>query len=602
MRTTKGRILGCVLMTCFSAAAASNIPLGINYQGQLVDSTGASLANGDYALSFRIYSTDAPATNLLWGPELFDGGSGTGHKPPATLVNGQFNVILDLDTNGQSLVNALITQVSQSWYLEISISNNAPITPRQQMLSAPFALNTANSEKLAGYGWEAVFTPGNPATGVILASNKLASGSIIGSQIAAGTITGNQIAAGTITGNQIAAGTITSNQIAAATITSNQIAAATITANQIAPGTITGAQIASATITSSQMVLGTLLPAAVNVSAFSNTFWSVNGNAGTTPGILGTTDKRSLQIRVGNVAGIEYRPPDSPFGWYGGYLNLPNIIAASQAWKPTVVGTNVSGAVVAGGGAPSNPFTGGGAGDFMAVFDNDCTVSGGFGNKAGSNDNDPTDAAFATVGGGLFNAASGFCSTVPGGQGNQAGGSYSFAAGVNANAANNGSFVWSDSTGTATASAAVNDVTFRASGGFRFFTSTGVAGAQLAANATAWSVLSDRNAKKNSGPVDPALVLEKLASVPIFRWHYQWEPDDATPNIGPMAQDFKEAFYPGREDKSISTLEFDGVELAAIQGLNQKLREKEVQIHALERRLEALEKLLSAKEGPGKTR
>jgi len=32
-----------------------------------------------------------------------------------------------------------------------------------------------------------------------------------------------------------------------------------------------------------------------------------------------------------------------------------------------------------------------------------------------------------------------------------------------------------------------------------------------------------------------------------------------------MAQDFKAAFYPGRDHKSISTLEFDGVELAAIQ-------------------------------------
>jgi hypothetical protein len=31
---------------------------------------------------------------------------------------------------------------------------------------------------------------------------------------------------------------------------------------------------------------------------------------------------------------------------------------------------------------------------------------------------------------------------------------------------------------------------------------------------------------------------------------------------------------PGRDDKSISTLEFDGVELAAIQGRNQKLEEQ----------------------------
>jgi len=40
-----------------------------------------------------------------------------------------------------------------------------------------------------------------------------------------------------------------------------------------------------------------------------------------------------------------------------------------------------------------------------------------------------------------------------------------------------------------------------------------------------------------------------------------------------MAQDFKAAFYPGRDNKCITTLEFDGVELAAIKGLNQKLEE-----------------------------
>jgi len=38
-----------------------------------------------------------------------------------------------------------------------------------------------------------------------------------------------------------------------------------------------------------------------------------------------------------------------------------------------------------------------------------------------------------------------------------------------------------------------------------------------------------------------------------------------------MAQDFKAAFFPGRDDKVITTLEFDGVELAAIQGLNEKV-------------------------------
>jgi len=81
-----------------------------------------------------------------------------------------------------------------------------------------------------------------------------------------------------------------------------------------------------------------------------------------------------------------------------------------------------------------------------------------------------------------------------------------------------------------------------------------------------------------------------------------------------MAQDFKGAFYPGRDDKSITTLEFDGVELAAIQGLNQKLdetraesqsqdaeiaalKEKAGKVDLLEKRLADLEQTVQALAG-----
>jgi len=62
-----------------------------------------------------------------------------------------------------------------------------------------------------------------------------------------------------------------------------------------------------------------------------------------------------------------------------------------------------------------------------------------------------------------------------------------------------------------------------------------------------------------------------------------------------MAQDFKAAFYPGRDDKGITTQEADGVALAAIQGLNQKVEEKDARIAELERRLEKLEVLINLK-------
>jgi hypothetical protein len=106
-------------------------------------------------------------------------------------------------------------------------------------------------------------------------------------------------------------------------------------------------------------------------------------------------------------------------------------------------------------------------------------------------------------------------------------------------------------------------------------------------------VVSDRNAKKNFQSVDTMAVLEKLAAIPIERWNYQWEKDSDVPHLGPMAQDFKGAFYPGRDDKTISMLEFDGVALAALQGLNQKLEEKDVEIQALKQSVAELKQLVS---------
>jgi hypothetical protein len=44
----------------------------------------------------------------------------------------------------------------------------------------------------------------------------------------------------------------------------------------------------------------------------------------------------------------------------------------------------------------------------------------------------------------------------------------------------------------------------------------------------------------------------------------------------------------------ITTVDADGVALAANQGLNQKLEEKEAKISALEKRLAALEKLMNS--------
>jgi hypothetical protein len=153
-------------------------------------------------------------------------------------------------------------------------------------------------------------------------------------------------------------------------------------------------------------------------------------------------------------------------------------------------------------------------------------------------------------------------------------------------------------------STAANQFNVRAAGGYRLFSnSAATIGVSLAPSGNAWAAVSDRDRKRDIQPLDGRDILDKLAAVPISAWRYDFEPTDATPHIGPMAQDFKAAFYPGRDDKTISTMEFDGVALAAIQGLNEKLelelehRETEItelqrQNAELLRRLEAIEQRL----------
>jgi hypothetical protein len=91
--------------------------------------------------------------------------------------------------------------------------------------------------------------------------------------------------------------------------------------------------------------------------------------------------------------------------------------------------------------------------------------------------------------------------------------------------------------------------------------------------------------------------LHKLGTVTGMLCPYKWEVAGGTPHTGPMAQDFKAAFCPGTDDTSITTLEADGVALAAIQGLNQKLEQKETEIAALKARLERLEQLMAGPKG-----
>jgi len=118
------------------------------------------------------------------------------------------------------------------------------------------------------------------------------------------------------------------------------------------------------------------------------------------------------------------------------------------------------------------------------------------------------------------------------------------------------------------------------------------AGVYLSDGGSSWNTVSDRAMKDNIRPVDVKEVLNGLIHVPISQWSYKTQ-NPSIEHMGPMAQDFYAAFGLGEDDKHISTIDPDGVALAAIQGLYELVKEKDVRIAAQESRISDLETRLA---------
>ena len=99
---------------------------------------------------------------------------------------------------------------------------------------------------------------------------------------------------------------------------------------------------------------------------------------------------------------------------------------------------------------------------------------------------------------------------------------------------------------------------------------------------------SDRAAKANFQLVNGREILRHLVGLPIQTWSYRSDRWGAR-HMGPTAQDFAASFGLGRDEKSIATVDADGVALAAIQGLYQQNQELMRKVSQLQTRVSQLE-------------
>ena len=106
---------------------------------------------------------------------------------------------------------------------------------------------------------------------------------------------------------------------------------------------------------------------------------------------------------------------------------------------------------------------------------------------------------------------------------------------------------------------------------------------------------SDKNKKEAFEAINPEDILAKVLEMPVSSWRFKTE-SERVRHIGPTAQDFEAAFSLGNDDRYINSGDADGVALAAIQGLNEKLERKDATIAVQDQRIAELEARLAALE------
>ena len=574
------------------------------YQGKLVDD--CCPATGLYDLAFKVY--DAVSAGTAMGDTVI--------RTAAPVTNGLFTVTLDFGSG-------VFTGAGR--WLEISVrTNGSPmehvlLSPRQALTPAPYAIYAASAGTAANlqgtYGGAVVFNnAANSFQGSFAGNggglNSVNAATLDGLPAASFWRLGGNTA--TVPGTHFLGTTdyraleLKVNGTRALRLEPGAVGTVNVIGgfpfNHVDSGvsgaTIAGGGFFSGSFIESNSVAangGTIGGGGRN-TILANAFQATIGG-GLGHRILENSFQATISGGSQNIVVF-----DSPFATVGGgvfngiYTQSPGGVIGGGAYN--AIGQGADYAAVSGGTDNTvwSDFgsVGGGVSNFIHVASSAATIAGGEQNTI------EPDSAGATIGGGCNNLveSSAFGAVIPGGLANTASGACSFAAGFRAEARHSGAFVWADRSSAGFSSTAANEFSVRATGGARVVTainnSTGtpLAGVQLAPGSGTWSSLSDRAAKDHVTVVDGRDVLKRLASVPIATWNYRTQ-DDAIRHIGPMAQDFKAAFGVGENDTTITTVDADGVSLAAIQGLHHIVQEKEGEIRELKEAMMELKELVN---------
>jgi hypothetical protein len=216
-------IFGLILSLFLVSLGYADIPKTLNYQGRLMNAVGQPVIDGQYNVTFRLYTAVSGGT-MVWE-----------EAQQVEAENGYFNTVLG---NSIALTPSIF---SQSLWVGIQVGTEAEMTPRQNMGTAAYAMNVADG----------AITTSKIADGTVTAS-KL-NGEIQTGQILDNAITSEKIKDGEVKTNDIEDGTITNSKIVNDSITSEKILEKEVKTSDIADQAIVESKVKNGEIKSQHL-------------------------------------------------------------------------------------------------------------------------------------------------------------------------------------------------------------------------------------------------------------------------------------------------------------------------------------------------------------
>ena len=570
-------VLLTVLATfALTTAANAEAPNLINYQGMLNDSEGNPVADASYDITFTIYRLDGIS---VW----------TSGVRPVQVTNGLFTYLLG--TNVPLPLDVMSTQFTR--YLGIKVGADPEMVPRTQLVSSPYAYKVATIHGATGGTIEGTVEIGSTFSfdpdlgilrlGTVADGYNFPSTDGVADQVLSSNGSG-QLGWTTASGSNW-------TLLDSVLYTNNYWGIARGGADNMLHGdsahTHVNLGVACTTGTSGLSRFAATVSGGDDNTAAAERSTVGGGNLNVASGRSSTISGGQKNVASGvysAIGGGSTNTASSTFATVcGGQLNVASNINATVGgglWN-TASGqrSTVSGGV--NNNAAGHQSTVGG-GQYNMARGMYSTVAGGGG--ATEADSNLALGDYSTTEGGSRNIVDGNYATIPGGYDNSATGNYSFAAGRRARADNHGCFVWADSDDQDFPSLADNQFLVRATGGTRIYSHSSLGtGVFLPPGSGAWLSVSDSTTKENIRSVDGNEILEKLSQLEISRWNYETQ-NPTISHIGPMAQDFYRLFKVGDDNKTISTIDPDGIALVAIKELLEKIETLEERIMELEAR------------------